>query len=71
MLSNNCYDVVAVMHQLSKVSHFLKQHGIAEAQKVNQPLLMQEFRDLNSDLDKHIEKLRMAVEGLSREGKFR
>jgi len=33
-------------------------------------LCAEEYKELNLDLERHIEKLRMAVEGLSREGKF-
>jgi predicted YcjX-like family ATPase len=33
-------------------------------------LCAEEYKELKQDLERHAEKLRMAVEGLSREGKF-
>ncbi len=70
MLSNCNYDKTKLLSKLLKISGFIEKHGIHDAEKDGHLLCTEEYRELKNDLDRHIEKLRMAIEGLSREGKF-
>jgi Skp family chaperone for outer membrane proteins len=70
MLKDESYDKVKLLHELSHVLNFLKKHALPEVEQKNQPLTEKLYQELAEDLDKHVEKLRQAVEGLAREGKF-
>jgi len=70
MLSNCNYDKTKLLSKLSKIAGFIEKHGMHDAEKDDHPLCAEEYRELKNDLERHIEKLRMAIEGLSREGKF-
>ena len=70
MLSNCNYDKTKLLYKLSKISGFIEKHAIKDAEHDDHPLCADEYRELKQDLEKHMEKLRMAVEGLSREAKF-
>lgn len=71
MLNDPSYDQVRLLHELSRTCHFVKKHALPSIQKQNQPLTAELYKELAADLEKHIEKLRQAIEGLSREGKFK
>ena len=49
---------------------FIEKHAMHDAERDGHPLCAEEFKELKYDLERHMEKLRAAVEGLSREGKF-
>ena len=70
MLSNCNYDKTKLLYKLAKIVHFIDKHAIKDAESDNHPLCASEYSELKKDLERHIEKLRVAVEGLSREGKF-
>ena len=70
MLCNCNYNKTKLLYKLAKVAAFIEKHAIRDAEKDSHPLCAEEYKELKHDLDMHIEKLRMAVEGLSREGKF-
>ena len=70
MMGNCNYDKIKLLAKLSKIVGFIEKHAVHDADKDGHPLCAEEYRELKSDLDRHIEKLRLAVEGLSREGKF-
>ena len=70
MLCNCNYDKIKLLSKLSKIAGFIEKHAMHDAEKDGHPLCAEEYKELKRDLDMHIEKLRMAVEGLSREGKF-
>lgn len=70
MLCNCNYNKTKLLYKISKIAAFLDKHAVRDAEKDNHPLCAEEFKELKQDLDKHLEKLRMAVEGLSREAKF-
>jgi len=53
-----------------KIITYIEQHAIRDAEKDGHPLCAEEYKELKNDLERHAEKLRMAIEGLSREGKF-
>ena len=70
MLSNCNYNKTKLLYNISKIAVFIEKHAIKEAEKDGHPLCAEEYKELKQDLERHIEKLRLAVEGLSREGKF-
>jgi len=70
MVCNCNYDKTKLLYKLSKLASFIEKHSIKDAEKDGHPLCAEEYKELKRDLESHIEKLRMAVEGLSREGKF-
>ena len=70
MLSNCNYGKTKLLYKLMKIVGYIDKYAIKDAEKDNHPLCAEEYKELKQDLERHIEKLRMAVEGLSREGKF-
>ena len=70
MFSNCNYDKTKLLYKMLKVMAFIEKHAIRDAEHDGHPLCAEEYKELKQDLERHIEKLRMAVEGLSREGKF-
>ena len=70
MVCNCNYNKTKVMYELMKMSHFIEKHGIHDSEKDGHPLCTEEFKEIKHDIDRHVEKLRTAIEGLSREMKF-
>ena len=70
MLSNCNYDKTKLLYKLEKILGFIEKHAVHDANKDSHPLCGEEYKELKQDLERHVEKLRLAVEGLSREGKF-
>lgn len=70
MLNNCNYTKVKLLHELSRISIKIKDFSCNAADEAGHTLCRKEYEDLEKDLEKHIEHLRMAVEGLSKEGKF-
>ena len=70
MLSNCNYGKTKLLYKLMKIVGYIDKHAVKDAEKDNHPLCAEEYKELKQDLERHIEKLRLAVEGLSREGKF-
>lgn len=70
MVSNCNYDKTKLLYKISKIIGFIEKHAVQDAGKDGHPLCAEEYRELKQDLERHAEKLRLAVEGLSREGKF-
>ena len=70
MLCNCNYDKTKLLYQIMKISTHIDKHAMHDAEKDGHPLCAEEYRELKQDLERHAEKLRMAIEGLSREGKF-
>ena len=64
------YNKTKLLYKISKLARFIDKHAVKEAEQDGHPLCAEEYKDLKRDLEKHAEKLRMAIEGLSREGKF-
>lgn len=71
MLSDCCYDQTKMLHELSRLHHFVERHALPEVRENDLPLTEELYKELLIDLDKNVEKFRQAIEGLSREGKFR
>ena len=70
MLCNCNYNKTKILYQMAKIAKFIDNHAVKDAEKDNHPLCAEEYKELKQALDWHMEKIRMAVEGLSREGKF-
>ena len=70
MLNNASYSYSKVLYKLSKLSWYLEKHAIKDAKRAKHKLSIKMFGEMKSDMDKHIEKVRQAIEGLSKEGKF-
>jgi len=70
MLSNCNYGKTKLLYKIMKIITYIEQHAIRDAEKDGHPLCAEEYKELKNDLERHAEKLRMAIEGLSREGKF-
>lgn len=70
MLCNCNYDKAKLLYKLSKIAGFVDKHAIKDAEHDSHPLCAEEYKELKQDLERHMEKLRIAIEGLSREAKF-
>lgn len=70
MMCNCNYDKTKILAKISKLAGFIDKHAVKDAGQDNHPLCAEEYRELRNDLERHAEKLRMAIEGLSREGKY-
>ena len=70
MLCNCNYNKTKLLYKLSKINAFLEKYAVKDAEKDGHPLCAEECKELKIDLERHMEKLRMAIEGLSRESKF-
>lgn len=70
MLENPSYNQVKVLNDLSSMAWFVERHAMPDMENCNQPLTKTCYEELLEDLNKHIEKFTMAVEGLCKEGKF-
>lgn len=71
-MEQNCnHNKTQLLAHLSSMIWKLEKQFIKDAEEANHPLCAKECEELSQDLKKHQEKLRQAVEGLSREGKFK
>ena len=70
MLSSCNYDKTKLLAKISKLMGFIDKHAVKDAEKDGHPLCGVEYKELKQDLERHAEKLRAAIEGLSREGKY-
>ena len=70
MLCNCNYNKTKVLYKLSALATFIDKHAVRDAEKDGHPLCGQEFIELKHDVEKHMEKIREAIEGLSKENKF-
>jgi len=71
MLDNCNYTKVKLLHDLSRITWYLKRHAKEDAKKSGHVLCHTMCEEMEKDLEKHMEKLRQAIEGLSKEGKFK
>lgn len=70
MLNDCNYNLVLLLNDLSRVAGYVDRHCKDDAAKAEQPLTQALMDEIHNDLEKNIEKLRQAVEGLAKEGKF-
>ncbi len=64
------YDKTKLIHELSSLKHFINMHAIKDAQKANHPLCAKMYREVADDIEKSLHKLKSAVTGLAKEGKY-
>jgi len=70
MLTGCNYGKTKILYKLSKMARYIDEHAIPDARAAGHPLCVAMFTEMKADLNKHIDKLRAAVAGLSREGKY-
>lgn len=70
MLNDCNYDKTKILKELASLHHFLIKHAKEDATKEGHELCKHMYDDLAKDLEKHIDKLKMAVSGLSKEEKY-
>jgi hypothetical protein len=70
MLSGCNYGKTKILFKLAKISAYIEKHAIADANAAGHPLCAKLFEELKADLDKYQDKLKAAIAGLSREGKY-
>ena len=71
VLENCNYNKVKLLHDLNRIIWHLEKHAKEDAKEGGHELCYAMCEELLQDLEKHTEKLRQAIEGLSKEGKFR
>lgn len=70
LVLRNCdYDKVAMLHEITKLIWKLDQYE-KDARKDTHPLCAEVVKEMRHDLEKHAHKLKLAIVGLSKEGKF-
>ena len=70
MLVDCNYDKVRLMHEFSTLKWYLLKHAAKDAEKAHHPLCIKMYQEMADSLQKHIDKLKQAIEGLTKEGKF-
>lgn len=71
MLDNCNYNKLRLLHDLSRVVWYLEKHVQHDAKESGHELCGVMCQEMQQDLEKHMEKLRMAIDGLAKEGKFK
>lgn len=62
MLNNYEYDKIKILHKLSCLQWFIKQHAEENAKKANNAECVAFYKELSADLEKHIAKLHKMVQ---------
>tara|TARA_Y100000310_G_C20530626_1_gene738247 strand:+ start:122 stop:334 length:213 start_codon:yes stop_codon:yes gene_type:complete len=70
MLNNCNYNKVRILHDLSRISNFVKKHAKKDAKGVHKGC-QKVYSNLHKDLEKHLEVLTTGVSGLAKKGKFK
>ena len=70
MLNNCNYNKVRLLHDLSRIVWYLEKHAKNDAKKAGHTLCDPLCDEVKADLQTHIDKLRIAIVGLSKEDKF-
>lgn len=70
MIKSESYYYAKILNQLVETLMDVRLHGKRTAGKSRHPLSVKMYNELEKDLEKHIEKLKATIAGLSREGKF-
>ena len=70
MLNNASYTYIRILHDLSKIVWFLEKHAKEDCKKAGHELSEPMLDEMREDLEKHMEKVRQAIEGLAKEGKL-
>ena len=61
MVCNCNYNKTKLLYKLMVLASFIDKHAIRDAEKDNHPLCAEEYKELRQDVERHIEKLRLAV----------
>jgi len=70
-MKENCnYDKTKLIHELSRLRHFINMHAIKDAHNAGHPLCAKMYAEVAADIDKSIDKLKNAISGLAKEGKY-
>ncbi|MBS3152000.1 hypothetical protein J4230_01175 [Candidatus Woesearchaeota archaeon] len=71
-MKDNCnYNKAKLLIHLCPLRHRLEKYYVPDAEKAGHPLCAAIYRELAGDLKKYEDKLNAAIEGLSKEGKFK
>ena len=70
MMSECNYDKTKLIHEISRMIQFIEKHAFEDSEKSGHPLCGVVYGELKYDLEKHLDKLKQAVAGLSGEGKY-
>lgn len=72
MLHDCNYNKIRLLHDLSRIAHFVKNHAKGDSKKGAQHTSChQVYVELEKDLEKHIKKLGGVVAELSKKGNFK
>lgn len=71
MLDDCNYNKVRLLHDLSRMAHFVRQHAQNDAKRMKHSACDKMYDQLYKDLEKHIGTLRKGIEGLCKTGKFK
>lgn len=71
MLKDYCYDKVKLLHEMSRICNYIKKHALPEAKKQKMAQSVKLYKEVEKDLEKNIERLRRALEDLSKKGKLK
>ena len=55
MLCNCNYGKTKLLYKLMKISTYIEQHAIKDAERDNHPLCAEEYNELKQDLERHVE----------------
>lgn len=64
------YDKTKLLHELASLKHFIRRHAIEDARKANHPHCESMYAEVAEDIDNALKKLKSAVSGLAKEGKY-
>ena len=70
MLKDCNYNKVRLLHDLSRIVWYLKKHAKEDAKTEGHELCYAMYEELEKDLEKHMDKLKQAISGISKEDKF-
>ncbi len=70
MLKDCNYDKTRLLYELSRLLGYLKRHAKEDAEKEGHKKCISMYEEMEADLEKHLEKLKMAIAEASKEGKF-
>ncbi len=62
MVLDNCsYNKIKLLHELSSQLWFIQKHALNDAEAAGDAACIQALRDLEHDLQKHLERLRQSL----------
>jgi len=70
MLTDCNYDKTKIIHDLSRIAHFIKNHAVSDAKKEGHPLCAEMYKEIAQDIESSLAKLRAAITGLAKENKY-